>query len=341
MRLQLGRRPVAAIVCLFLLLVASALTWAQTRTLRLVSTGWPPFTDKAGAPRFALDLVEAALTRIRQPSTTTIVEAAQFTPALLTGDFDGSAAAWKDAERERVLIFSEPYLENRLVLVGRKGADVSATTLASLAGRRMALVEGYSYGEQVENSGPTFVRTKSDDDAVAQLLRGAVDYVLMDDLVVQYLVDNHSQEVQEKLQIGTKPLVTRALHLAIRRTYPDAQGIIDRFNAQLRGMITDRTYHRLLHVDWISADVDGDGLFEYVPESDKAGATQPQRAYSIASTTEPDVPLTATAEPTPRRFYVGGSIYRDWASVPNRYKTSAGNPPSPSRATASLFRFSW
>ena len=37
-----------------------------------------------------------------------------------------------------------------------------------------------------------------------------------------------------------------------------------------RGMIADRTYHRLLHVDWIVADVDGDGIPEYVPASDQA-----------------------------------------------------------------------
>ena len=341
MRLQLVRPRVAGLACLVLVAVASSFVGAQTRTLRLVSTAWPPFTNQAGQPRFALDLVEAALTRIRQPSETTVVDAPQFTPALLTGDFDGSAAAWKDAERERVLLFSEPYLENRLVLVGRKGADVAATTLAALGGRRIGLVDGYSYGEDVEKSGPTFVRVKSDEAGLTQLFAGAVDYVLMDDLVVQYIVDNHAKEVQAKLQIARSPLVTRPLHLAIRRTYPDAQGIIDRFNAQLRGMITDRTYHRLLNVDWIRADVDGDGLFEYVPESDKAGATEPQRAYSIASAAEPEVPLTTTAESTKPRFYVGGNIYRDWASVPNRYKTSGGMPPNPSRATASLFRFSW
>ena len=32
-------------------------------------------------------------------------------------------------------------------------------------------------------------------------------------------------------------------------------------------MIADRTYHRLLHVDWILADVDGDGVLEYVPQA--------------------------------------------------------------------------
>ena len=31
---------------------------AQTAPLKLVSTAWPPFTNAAGQPRFALDLVE-------------------------------------------------------------------------------------------------------------------------------------------------------------------------------------------------------------------------------------------------------------------------------------------
>jgi polar amino acid transport system substrate-binding protein len=341
MRSQLGHSRLAGITGLLLMVVASAVAFAQTAPLRLVSTGWSPFTNQAGQSRLALDLVEAALGRIGQPSQTTIVDARQFTPALLTGDFDGSAAAWKDAERERVLLFSEPYLENRLVLVGRKGADVSATTLAALAGRRIALVEGYAYGEQVENSGPAFVRARSDEDSLARLLAGAVDYALMDDLVVQYLVDNHSKEAQAKLQLGATPLVTRALYLAIRRSRPDAQAIIDRFNAQLRGMIADRTYHRLLGVDWIKADVDGDGLFEYIPEDDKTRVTEPRRAYSIYSEPEPAAVATPTAESTQPRFYVGGNIYRDWATVPDRYKASGGMPPPPSRATASLFRFSW
>jgi len=53
----------------------------------------------------------------------------------------------------RALIFSQPYLENRLVLVGRHGADVAAKALPALAGRRIAIVEGYSYGDALERSG--------------------------------------------------------------------------------------------------------------------------------------------------------------------------------------------
>ena len=106
-------------------------------------------------------------------------------------------------------------------------------------------------------------------------------------------------------------------------------------------MIADRTYHRLLHVDWIQADVDGDGLFEYIPENDTKGVTEPTRAYSIFSPKEPAAATLPAAESTKPRFYVGGNVYRDWASVPSNYKAAGSMPPPPSRATASLFRFAW
>jgi polar amino acid transport system substrate-binding protein len=339
--LRTGRRGAGWAVLLLAVATAASIVETQTSPLRLVSTAWPPFTNQPGQPRFALDLVETALGRIGLTSTTTIVDAAQFTTSLLKGDFDGSAAAWKDADRERVLLFSKPYLENRLILVGRTGADVSAGTLGALTGKRIAIVEGYAYGEEAERAGPTFVRSRSEEDSMKQLLSGRVDYVLMDDLVVQYIVDHHAKEAQTRLQLGSTPLLTRQLYFAVRRGHPDAQSIIDRFNAQLRGMIADHTYHRLLHVDWIQADVDDDGLLEYVPRSDQAGTTQPQRAYSIFSAPQLSAPQPAAAPAAGPRFYVGGNIYRDWATVPDTYKLTGQTMENPARSTGTVFRFAW
>jgi polar amino acid transport system substrate-binding protein len=321
---------------LFLIIAVSAVAAiAQTAELRLVSTAWPPFTNEPGQARFALDLVEAALGRVGLRSKTTIVEAAQFTTSILSDAFDGSAAAWKDPERERVLLFSQPYLENRLILVGRRGDDVSAAALGDLKGKRVAIVEGYSYGDALEGSGPSFVRSKSEEDSLRLLLDKGADYALMDELVVQYIVSNYADEARKNLQIGSTPLVIRPLYFAVRRSHPDAESIITRFNSQLRAMIADRTYHRLLHVAWIRADVDGDGVAEYVPQSDLSGTAEPKRAYTLFSTDE------LTPESGKPRFYVGGNIYTDWASVPNRYKVEDPKWPDSRKSTASLFRFVW
>ena len=256
---------------------------------------------------------------------------------MLSGKFDGSAAAWKDAEREKTLLFSQPYLENRLILVARRGGDVSAASFADLKGKRIAIVEGYSYGEAVDQSGPTVVRSHSEEDSLKLLLDSKVDYTLMDELVVQYIVRNYAEEARTRLQIGSTPLIRRQLYLAVRRTVPDAESIVNRFNAQLRGMIADRTYHRLLHLDWIVADVDGDGRAEFVPQSDRMGAAEPKRAYSLFST-EPSL----TPKPkTEGRFLIGGSIYDGWTTVPDRFKVDDPKRPDPNKSTAFIFRFAW
>ena len=158
----------------------------------------------------------------------------------------------------------------------------------------------------------------------------------MDELVVQYIVSNYPKESGARLAIGSTPLLTRGLYLAIQRTRPDAQSIVTRFNAQLRNMIADRTYHRLLHLDWIRADIDGDGIAENIPVNDRAGATEPQHAYTLFA-----APPAAAPEPSKPGFYVGGSIYKDWASVPDSYKVVNQQPPDPRQSTATLFRFTW
>src|SRR6185503_9886427 len=110
-------------------LAATAVAPAQTvgeatpkrAALHLGSTPWSPFTNDAGKPRFAIDLVHTALERLGISEETTIVPEGTLTPALTEGKFDGSPAVWRDAEREESLVYSQSYLENRLVLVAQKG----------------------------------------------------------------------------------------------------------------------------------------------------------------------------------------------------------------------------
>jgi hypothetical protein len=167
------------------------------------------------------------------------------------------------------------------------------------------------------------------------VLKGTTDYTLMDELVVTYIVSNYPKESDARLQIGSTALVTRPLYLAVSRTRPDAESIVSRFNLQIHDMIKDRTYHRLLHVDWIQADINGDGAPVFVPANDRTGPAEPTRAYSLFT-----LPSSQTT-PAKSRFYLGGNIYSDWASVPDTYKAWDPQHPDPRRSTASIFKFEW
>jgi polar amino acid transport system substrate-binding protein len=307
------------LLALTLTLAITTTSHAQTKTLHLASTAWSPFTNDPGKARFALDLVHTALERIGIKAETTIIDESRLTASLLGGEFQGSAALWREEARERALLYSQPYLQNQLVLVGRNGSDVSAKSLTDLAGKRLALVEGYAYGDKVKDpGGPIYVASSSEEDSLQKLLDGVADYTLMDELVVEYLLKNYSQEARARLAFGSSPLILRTLHLAINRSIPDAQWIIDQFNAELIKMVADRSYNRLLQVDWLLADVDGDGSPEYVARDDHVGPNPPDHSYKLfTGRAAPDV-----ASP---KFYLGGKMYPSWSSVPDGYK--ANRPP--------------
>ena len=245
--------------------------------------------------------------------------------AVRSSKLDGSAALWHSPERETFLLYSRPYLENRLVLVGRRGSLMTATSFSDLNNKRVALVGSYAYGETVENAeGPQFVEGYSDGDNIKSLLRGEVDYVLADELLVHHLVRSDPEKAEQILRIGRTPLLRRSLHFAIRRDLPGAKEIMDRFNGQIGEMLADGTYNRILQVESIRVDVDGDGTPELVLGGKRAERSPPKGGYELFEGDSRD-----RREP---RYIIEGKTYENWERVPPRYKKpheSTGNPGKP------------
>lgn len=318
--------------------------------LRLASTPWVPFTGNDDQPRVAQYLVERALERAGHAARTTIVPDGTLTSALREGKFDGSAALWTGEDREEFLLYSKPYLENRLLIVGRKGSDVSAQSLDALSGKRVGIVQGYAYGKEVDAAkGPVFVRAESSTDTLHQLLQGQVDYILIDALLVQYLFEQEPRRANASLEVGKEPVLKRTLHFGVRKSLPDAQKIIDSFNNVLAAMMRDGTYHLALQVSWITADVDGDGREELVGVGPAVGVEPPSHSYVLFAEATAAAPSAASSKPksapppganqvasqgaTEQRYFVGGQVYESWSEVPESFKiqpqantVGGGNP---------------
>jgi ABC-type amino acid transport substrate-binding protein len=309
---------------LLLLVLAGGAAAEPAARLRLGSDTWPPFTAAPGRPRVAVALVDAALARDGALADTTILpDFAQVMNEIRAGQLDGSAAVWRTPEREAFLRFSRPYLENRLVLLARKGTDLGATRLSQLEGRRVAIVESYAYGPEVEQAkGPVLVRGRSDQENLERLLRGEVDYLLADELVIHDFFERQGERARALLAAGRAPIVERSLHLGLRRDLPGSEPIIARFDQAIRAMLADGSYNRILGVTWIRADVDGDGLAELVLGADRAGTQAPDDAYAI---------FRSDAEPEGgNRYVVEGKTYTTWDQIPPSYRVApdrSGQPP--------------
>jgi len=321
-------RIVSAVTLLIVLLFGAFAGAAPAAPLRLVSDVWPPFTDKEGQPRQAMDLVKAALLRGGVHTKFTILPWTDAVSAIEQGKADGSAAMWKSPEREKYLLFSKPYLENRLLLVGRKGENVSYLKVADLAGKRLALTKGYAYGDSVTRA-PNVQLVVRDSDAAClrAVLAKEADYALLDELLVRQLFDFNVKKAEALVAAGSVPIVKYPLYFAIRKDYPGASDIIAAFDRNVLAMIADGTYNTVLRVSWIRADVNGDGIPEYV------GSNKATHKASADPATNPlayPVFLPEPGPPTTNRqaaYVLDGKSYNNWGDTATNLNRSGPTKP--------------
>jgi ABC-type amino acid transport substrate-binding protein len=296
------------------LFVLSSIIQAQTVDLKLSSDVWPPFTNVESKKSIALDIVSEALKRVDIKTGYEIVDFEQVILGIQDGTYDGSAALWYNSERDQYLEFSKPYLQNQLILVGRKGSNVQIFSFSSLNGKKIGVVEDYAYGDSLmKREGIQIVYGKSDQQNVESLLSKRVDYILVDALLLQYLFNYQMNDVSEFLEIGEKPLLTKSLHFALRKKIPNAAKIIALFNNEISEMISDGTYHDILELNWIRADIDGDGELELVLKGNKAGEEAPDHTYNVFYSEE---------NKDSNRYYINGKVYQGWDNVPEKSKIS-------------------
>ena len=293
---------------------------AAPRSISLASTQWPPFTAETGAPRVANELVDRALRSDSIEVHEAIVPVDAWLPALRAGEYDGSSAMWWSEDRTEYLLFSEPYLENRLVLIGRADSDLSAGSFAELGPKRVGIVAGYAYGESVSleptPSGPVFVEQLDTPTNLRALLAEELDYVLADALLAEHSLNTHPE--REQLRVGEIALVSRSLHFAVRKDHPDATRIVADFDGRVRQMLRDGTYNKVLGFGWIEADVDGDGVSDFIFAGESAGEQAPEGSYRIRTPEKKKGP-EFEAQPD---YIINGERYDGWDSVPDSYKVT-------------------
>ncbi len=299
---------------LSIILIAFSLNvLAQNQELKLASDVWPPFTNTKDSKSVALDLVRIALERVNVDTKFTITDFKTVIAGIENDAYDGSAALWENDERRETLIFSEPYLENQLVLVGLQGADVSMNTVAELTGNKIGVVKDYAYGDRLLKApGLELVFSENDQDNLEKLFDKKIDYLLVDNLLIQYLMKYQLNDVNELLSISKTSFKTKTLHFALNKNVENAQEIINKFNKKIKVMLKDGTYNEVLGLDWIEVDVDNDGVTELILKGDAVGEKAPEVAYPIFHH-EPEMQIN-------KGYYINETYYENWDLVPDKYK---------------------
>ena len=190
---------------LYCLICLTLSSYAQTQELKLAADIWPPFTNVKAEKSILSDLVQEALERMEVKSTMDILELTEVIDRVNSGIYDGSPGLWISPEREEIFFFSKPYLYNQLVLVGRKGADVSAVSFNDLGRKKIGVVDHYAYGDFENNEELIIVPGASDQKNLENLLSDKIDYMIVDALLIQYMLKYQLNDVTKHLAIGQQP----------------------------------------------------------------------------------------------------------------------------------------
>jgi len=314
------------LICFSLITI---LSYGQQQELKLAADPWPPFTNIEGEKSILSDLVKEALQGIQIESTLEITEFKEVLQKINSGAYDGSPGLWISDERQEKYFFSKPYLYNQLVLVGRKGTDVSAVSFNELSGKKIGVIKNYAYGEFENNKEVIIVQGVSNQKNLENLLSDKIDYMLVDALLIQYMLKHQLNDVTQHLAIGQKPLLVKSLHLALSKKLENAEDILVRFDQQIENMIADGSFNELLELNWIKADIDGDGNMEMVLGSNMAGTSAPQNIYGLMMDNS-----YKNQKNGPTRYYVDGKLYEDWDNIPKSYKLDLVEDNTPSAEDA-------
>lgn len=303
----------------FIFLFVSKICIGQITDLRLGSDVWPPFTNNVGETAFASEIVKEALNRNKVAVMERTMDFSMVIKAIENGGLDGSPALWKSPAREDSMIFSEPYLHNQLILVSMRKDSLPVNDLEAIAGKRLAIVRGYAYGAGVDSlKNVQLVYSKSDQENLLKLLKGQADYMLVDELLIRYLVDAQPGKFEETLSVSESPVIIESLHFAIRKDLEGGQELIDGFNEATKAMLADGSYNRILRMNWITADLDGDGKLELI--SHGTGGGSPENGYKVHMNDSSNYP-TASGN----TYYINGKVYTSWEDVPADFKRGPGS----------------
>jgi len=303
---------------LFLIFI-SLFSLAEAKNPLLFSNdAWPPFIIKGSEQGTAEMLVCKALERSGWPCTVEVKDWDTVLNEARIGVIDGIAAAWRDQDRETYLLFSEPYLTNRIIPVVSGNNPIAIESIEDLAGLRVAMVSDYAYGDEIMAMASKFevIPARNSRNAIKSVLNGTADTALVDELVAR----NQEYETRMgELLVLDAVLAFRGLHLAVSRHHPLAQVIIDDFQRAYKLMLEDGTVNEILNVDWLATDFGQSGELDVVMRSgvsldDLSNPTTGGSVYALEDS-EYQIMRQRDFDPSRTSYQVEGKSYSSLQSA--------------------------
>jgi polar amino acid transport system substrate-binding protein len=223
----------------FILVLAFAITLSggahAEQELRLLANTSPPYAgEKLPDQGLALELVKHIFAQTNYHPDITIENWSRAVEGTRVGVYDALASVWYSPDREKDLLFSDPYLRSELLILKLRSNSGDYDSLQQLEGRRLGVRADYAYG--VDFSAIPDLALIEEDLLVSNLLNllnGKIDFVIADQrTAAMQLHEYFDDKITQFAVTGiTLPPVKR--HVAASRSWDGDEKMVAEFNRAL------------------------------------------------------------------------------------------------------------
>ncbi|OAJ95918.1 substrate-binding periplasmic protein [Vibrio bivalvicida] len=193
---------------------------------------WPPYVmNSALGSGIAHDLVIEGLVSAGFEVEYSVKPWTRVLKETINGKNDVIIAIWKTDQRARDYIFTDMYMHNKMAVVSRQEANFEFSSLHSLAGIRVAMIDNYAYGAKLVDYQELIpVSSIHLPNSIRLILTDRADVLVTDEAVGRWTIKEMRVDAS-KLSFSPIYLDTTPLYAAVRKNHPQAQKIVAALNA--------------------------------------------------------------------------------------------------------------
>lgn len=235
--------------CLSVVLLCLLPVFAAAQTLNLlVEDDWYPYAAMryGKAEGMAVDIVQEAYRAVGVSVSFQSMPYARCMRLTEIGRYAGCFNSLKDATTEPVFLFGQQPLFTATIGIYAYADNPQAMAVRSLAGKRVGLTNGYTYGSEVEQDRKMIKEYAGSDLAnLRKLGRKRLDYALVYTRVADYLVAHYPQDLERRVvRVGT--VIETPLYLSFSRVSPRAEAAMRQLDRGMMVLQQNGKYQQIL-----------------------------------------------------------------------------------------------
>lgn len=216
-------------------------------TVTAAQDPWAPFVQKdTASPGVSVEILIEAMKSQGHEVDFKIMPWTRALNEVKDGRIDVLVATWFTNERTSFLNYSEPYLENSLKFIKRKGDGYEYNGMDSLSGKTVGIIRNYGYGDDFLGAS-NFKKPEANDlvSNAKKLIAGRIDLTLEDELVAKSTLSGAGMNLAD-FEFTNNALSVNPLHVTSGLANPNNAKYIDAFNKGLAEIKSNGTFDKIL-----------------------------------------------------------------------------------------------